>query len=222
MIIPALLTTNERIAQERIALAEQMSGWLHIDFLDNSLYPFASLSLEQLSHLDFGTLSLEAHCMTDTPLDLAQSDLPLSRLIVHYELPNWQSDYETLVAQGIDTWVAIGPSTAIENIDLPEDISGIVVMGVVPGQTGQSLLPVTMDRVETIKDYYPDIPLTVDGGITGDTIRDFVALGVDNLVISSALFNQSNPVEAYEKYAALADPVYGKGMRSAEFRSQNG
>lgn len=209
MIIPAILTTNARIAKERIALAHQMGGWLHLDILDNSLYKFESLSLEEVSSLEFGNLLLEVHCMTDDPIKIAQSSLPVERLVFHYETPKREAVYNKLSDQDLDVWYAVDPGTPIRSLELPSDIAGVVVMGVEPGQTGQEFIQATYERIEELKEYHPDIPVTVDGGVSKENIRLLIAHGVDNLVIGSAIFQQHEPVKAYHEYVKLSDPIGG-------------
>jgi ribulose-phosphate 3-epimerase len=215
MILPALLTANERIAQERIAFAQHMSGWLHVDILDNTLYKFESLRLADLEKLSFGELSLEVHCMTDDPIAIVESSLSVDRVIIHVELPNWSDAYDVLVSRAVNTWLAISPSTNIADLDLPDDLSGLVVMGVIPGQSGQTFLPETFERIHQLKDYRPDIPVTVDGGVTGENIRELLASGADNVVMGNAIFNQPDPVAAYERYVAKMDPLGGLDDREA-------
>ncbi len=208
MIIPALLTTNPRIAAERIQLAQSMSGWLHIDMLDNSLYDFTSLSVEALKECDFGNLELEIHAMVDDPVAIAQAELPISRLIMHYETPDWEEKYYALLDLGINAWLAVDPETKIDRLALPDDVGGVVVMGVTPGQTGQDLLPETYDRLDLIKDFWPDMPVAIDGGVRQDNLRRLVAHGADNLIMGSGLFETPNPVEMYQRLVEMADPLH--------------
>jgi ribulose-phosphate 3-epimerase len=214
MIIPALLTTEPRIAQERLNVAQHMSGWVHIDLLDKTLYDFDSLSLAELEQLDFGTVQLELHAMVNDPISVLDHDLPLGRVIIHYEISTRDHTYMTLVNKGVDTWIALDPSTPIDGLTLPDDLSGLLIMGVVPGQSGQSLLEATYQRLDQLKDAYPDIPLTVDGGVNQHTIRTLIAHGADNVVMGSALFQQPNPVEAYTRYVTLSDPPHGAAVPS--------
>ncbi len=209
MIIPAILTLNKRIAKERIDLAKQMSGWIHLDFLDHTLYLFESLQPEDYADIDFGDLQIEAHCMTDAPQKLLKSDLPIERLIVHYELNDWKTVYNACIEADRDCFLAIAPETKIEDLDLPTDLAGVVIMGVEPGQTGQPFIEATYERVEQFKDRYPDIAVTVDGGVGTDTLRLLVAHGADHLVMGSAIWHHTNPVAAYEKFVKLADPLGG-------------
>lgn len=209
MIIPSLLTLNKRIAKERIDLAKQMSGWIHIDFLDHTLYLFESLQPEDYANIDFGDLMIEAHCMTTKPEALLASSLPIERILLHHELKGWRASYESIVKQDREAWLVIAPQTPIETLDLPPDLIGVVMMGVEPGQTGQPFIAETFERVEKIKDRYPDVAVTVDGGVGKDNLRLLIAHGADNFVMGNAIFHQTNPVEAYTRYVAIADPLAG-------------
>jgi ribulose-phosphate 3-epimerase len=207
MIIPALLTTQSRIAEERIRLAQSMSGWLHIDFLDQTLYPFTSLAPEAFADFDFGNVLIEAHAMTTTPTQLLEYNLPIERILLHYELPNWRKGYDAILAAEREAWLVIDATTDMNNLDLPPDLMGVVIMGVLAGQSGQPFRPQTYERVERFKDRYPDIAVTVDGGVSLDTTRLLIAHGADNLVAGSAIFGQVNPVAAYDQLVMLADPL---------------
>jgi ribulose-phosphate 3-epimerase len=211
MIIPALLTSDIKVAQDRIDLAQRMSGWIHIDVLDGSLYPYESLSMTALSTLSWQGLQLEVHCMTDDPMSIVESGLAVDRLILHYELPNWQSFYEPLLEEGCNVWLAVAPDTDIEGLHLPADVSGVVFMGVIPGKTGQQLRSDTFDRLDMFRELYPEMPLIIDGGVTAETIRSFLAYGADSFVAGSAIFNAHEPVEAYNELVAMSDLLYTGG-----------
>jgi ribulose-phosphate 3-epimerase len=207
MLIPALITDNKRIAEERIRLAREMSGWLHIDVLDKSIYPYKSLSIPEMESLDFGDLQLEFHAMTNTPLDLADSELPIDRLIMHVEIPRWEECYADLVHRDVNVWLAIAPETDFSTLELPEDVNGILLMGVIPGQGGQAFLEETYDRLDYLLDSYPSLPITIDGGVNEENLRTLLAYGVENFVSGSFIFSQKDPIFTYKKLERLADPL---------------
>lgn len=209
VIIPSILTLNRRTAARRIELAKQMGGWIHIDFLDHSLYLFESLAAKDLSDVDLGDSAVEAHAMTNSPKTLLDFGLPIERIVIHVEMNNWQKVYTNLAAGSIEPWLAIAPATKIKTLDLPRDLGGIVVMGVEPGQTGQPFLPATAEKIAQLKDRYPDLTVSVDGGVGAANIRLLVAHGADNLILGSAIFDQTDPVAAYHRYERLADPLGG-------------
>lgn len=209
MIIPALITDNKRIAEERIRLAREMSGWLHIDILDQTLYPYTSLSLKEIESLDFADLQLEFHAMSAHPETLADTELSIDRLIMHVEVPRWQEVYANLVSRDVNVWLAIAPETDIATLELPEDVNGVLLMGVIPGQGGQLFLEETYDRLDHLLESYPNLPISIDGGINTENVRTLLAYGVENFVAGSALFSQKDPVFAYKKLERLADPLVG-------------
>lgn len=211
MVIPALLTNDIKVAESRIELAQRMSGWIHLDVLDGSLYPSESLRLSQLAGLSWGGLQLEVHCMTDDPMAIVESGLPIDRIILHYDLPNWQSFYEPLIEGGHNVWLALAPDADIEALHLPIDLSGVVFMGVIPGKTGQHLRSDTFDRLDAFRELYPEMPLSIDGGVTSETIRSFLAYGSDSFIAGSAIFNAPDPLEAYNELEIMSDLLYAGG-----------
>lgn len=207
MILPALLTSELEVAKERLALARAMDGWLHLDLLDHSLYPFTSLPLEELALLDFGSLALELHCMIENPRPAATSPLAFRRLVIHHEVADWETIYDDLTSRGINTWLAIDPTTSIDGLKLPKDLSGLLVMGIMPGQSGQTFQRATYDRLDLLKERYPDLALSVDGGVDEDNLRQIIAHGADHLVLGSAIFEAPDPTAAYHHYLRLSDPL---------------
>lgn len=203
MIIPSILTLDNQVAKERIELAKQMSGWVHLDFLDYSLYPFESLAPDFYNKIDFSDLLIEAHCMTDSPLKTLA--LPIKRILIHIEMKDWQTVYQSAIRQNVEAWLVFDPSTDF-TVRLPIDLIGAVIMGVKPGQTGQSLIESTFERVEQFKNQYPNIAVTIDGGVGPSNLRSLVAHGADNLVMGNAIFHDSAPVEAYHRYVKMCDP----------------
>lgn len=207
MILPALLTSEREVAKERLALARAMGGWLHIDLLDCSLYPFTSLPLEELGRLDFGSLALELHCMIENPRPVATGPLAFQRLVIHHEVADWEAIYHDFTSRGINTWLAVDPETPVEGLELPADLGGLLVMGIMPGQSGLPFQRATYDRLDLLKERYPDLALSVDGGVDEDNLRQIIAHGADHLVMGSAIFEAPDPPAAYHRYLHLSDPL---------------
>src|SRR5687768_13384515 len=113
MIIPALLTDNLRVAKERLDSASSMTPQMHIDLIDNTLIQAPpTLTLADLQTIAFAQTELDIHCMVSDPLQYLVDDLPIERLIIHYELPNWMHTYDTLLSRGYDVWLAVSPETS--------------------------------------------------------------------------------------------------------------
>ncbi|MCX5925369.1 MAG: ribulose-phosphate 3-epimerase [Candidatus Dependentiae bacterium] len=90
-------------------------------------------------------------------------------------------------------------------------IDHVLMMGVVPGFSGQPFLPSTYDRVAQLSSYCSDnnltITLAVDGGVTRDNCVKLLALGVQHFAIASALFDAPDPVVALQEFQALISGV---------------
>lgn len=209
MIIPAILTDNPRIAQERATLASQMTNRLHIDLVDETLYPGRSLPAVELARLVIPQTDIEVHLMVRDPLKYLVDDFPIDRAIIHVELPNWRSIYGEIQNRGIDPWLAVSPETTIRDLDLPTDLVGLLLMGVEPGRSGQDLLPDTGDRIREIKGYWPDLAVTVDGGVQEANIHSLAIDGADNFVSTSALFSTRDPIASYQRLTEVGEIITG-------------
>lgn len=206
MIIPALLTDNPRIAQERITLASSMSPRLHLDLLDDTLFPGKSLTPAELNELIVPQTEIDLHCMVTDPLKYLDSDLPIDSVAIHLELPNWQDIYDELLKRGIDPWLVISPGTDINTLILPEDLANVLLMGVEPGSSGQAMLPDTAERIHAIKDDYANVLVTVDGGVQYNNISEIILAGADNVITASAVFSTTDPVTAYRQLLEASEP----------------
>ena len=75
-------------------------------------------------------------------------------------------------------------------------------MTVEPGLGGQKLIPETIGKVKTLKEYINknniDIDIEVDGGINSETIEMAKEAGANIFVAGSAIVNKTNYEEAIE------------------------
>ena len=84
----------------------------------------------------------------------------------------------------------------------------VLVMSVEPGYAGQEFLPETWDRLRTLIGYRETSGLSfrigVDGGIKPHNVVELVRMGVDDLVVASAIFDQDDAAEALKELTLLA------------------
>lgn len=114
-------------------------------------------------------------------------DLDLLLADIRSEFPKQDSDsaftIEIGLAQNIDTPIeSIFPY--LDRIDF------VQCMGIVEiGKQGNPLSPKVLQKIETLKAHAPETVISVDGGVSFETIKSVVISGVDRLVIGSAIFN---------------------------------
>ena len=90
-------------------------------------------------------------------------------------------------------------------------IDYILVMSVEPGFGGQTFEMGVLEKIEDVKkllhEMDMDIPIAVDGGINEENAQYLKQLGVDIIIVGSALFAQKDLAKAVEKLKA-APPLF--------------
>ncbi len=79
----------------------------------------------------------------------------------------------------------------------------VLCMSIHPGYSGQSFMPESLGRIETLASLV-DVPIQVDGGVGEDNIAALREAGASLFVAGSAVFSASDPAEAYTRLAAFA------------------
>lgn len=205
-IIPAILAQDEETFRARLKTAEALAPCVQIDVLDNTLYPFGSwCDLAELKALDIKA-ELELHLMVSNPkrwLD-GLRDLPaVKRAIWHIEA---RVDHAELILLcqdlGIQTGLAIAPRTPLDEIEpFAEMVDEILVLGVEPGKSGQTLEPETVKRAKALSLSYPNAAIGFDGGVTRENIGQLREAGVTRFCAASAIFGADDPRGAYDDLA---------------------
>jgi ribulose-phosphate 3-epimerase len=83
-----------------------------------------------------------------------------------------------------------------------------LIMTVVPGFGGQSLIPETLDKVRTVRRYAESMGLKldieVDGGLKAENVHLATEAGANVIVAGSAIFNSKRPREVMTAMRASA------------------
>ena len=65
-------------------------------------------------------------------------------------------------------------------------------MTVNPGFGGQKLIPEVIEKITQVRQYYPQLDLCVDGGVTTENIAALAHAGANQFVAGSAIFTSKN------------------------------
>ena len=104
---------------------------------------------------------------------------------------------QTIRQAGAKAGVAINPATPISVLDyIMEDIDNVLIMGINPGCTMQSLIPSTLGKVRDVraKINAAKLPITieVDGGMDPGSCLPYIQAGVDIIVLGRSFFNSAD------------------------------
>ena len=197
--------------QNIIEYAKQMQGiadFLHCDVMNTNFVQKNNFDYSLINSINRNSaIMLDVHLMVDEPVD----DIPkyiqagANILTVHYEAFD---DKELLVnslkfIQENNTLAGISlkPSTPFKEIrSFVFNCDVVLVMGVEPGASGQSLIEETFDKVREIAKFRQDnnlrFKIEFDGGVNPQTAKKLIECGVDILVSGSYVYKSENRAKA--------------------------
>lgn len=188
-------------------------NYFHIDVMDGKFVQKNNLSLMKdyaltISHIS--NLGLDVHLMVENVEEVADEYLMLEPEILTFHIEATKNEERTkniielIKNSGTRVGIAISPETSIEDIKpYLNSIHMVLVMTVVPGKGGQKLIPETLEKVKSLKQYITenniDIDIEVDGGINDITAEQAILSGANILVAGNYLVSAENISEAVKK-----------------------
>lgn len=104
---------------------------------------------------------------------------------------------KSIQKSGFKSGISLEPNTSIDNLTdnilLSTDL--ILIMSVSSGKGGQDYIQKITEKIEKVgelKKFYPNIKLSVDGGIKKETINYPIMAGADFVVIGSAITKEQD------------------------------
>lgn len=197
--------------QNIIEYAKQMQGvadFLHCDIMNENFVQKNNYDYNLVKNINRNSLiMLDVHLMVNEPgEDIPKYiDAGANVLTVHYEA---FEDKETLVSaleyikeNHTLAGLSLKPSTPFKDIrSFVFNCDVVLVMGVEPGASGQTLIPEIYDKIKEINKFREDnnlrFKIEFDGGVNADNAKKLIDCGVDILVSGSYVFNSKNRAEA--------------------------
>lgn len=176
---------------------------------------------EMLPHLDRLTYEIDLMCTNAEVMAEAWLALGATRLTFHAEST---TDIGRLLASacrryGAGDGFASGLVSFGVAINLASDLALIEpclgeveyvqFMGIAQiGRQGQPFDRRVFEKIRVFRSRHSQIPVQVDGGVSLESAKKLVALGVSNLVVGSALLKAHDPDSVFAAFEALQTP-YG-------------
>jgi ribulose-phosphate 3-epimerase len=195
-VIPGIGITEKTIAEvrQKVADVSQFVSWVQIDFSDGTLIPNKTVTdMGELKSLiaDFPNLSFEAHLMVNNPEKYVR-DLSLAgfkRLVAHVEANDIRLFLDEAEYESVEVGVALDGPTEFDQIEpLLDHADFILIMTVEMGESGRPFLPETVEKIKTIHENLPDLPIEVDGGMNEQTAKLVKDSGATRIVTTSYIF----------------------------------
>lgn len=191
---------NKDILVKAVKDAEDAgANFIHFDVMDGKFVERKTFNHELINFVQEHTnLMLDVHLMVSNPEAVIDNYIKLGVDIItfHYEATkDAKALLKRIKDKNILAGIAINPKTPAYKI---KDLiaSGLVdvvnVMGVEPGNYGQSFIPGSAEKVAEIHEYNRNVYIEIDGGVNIKNAKLLRKVGANILVSSSTLYNSKN------------------------------
>lgn len=202
VITPTITTNDPHEYREQMELIASYADGVHVDFSDGEFAPSKLLPLDQAWRHD--DLITHIHMMVDDPLSMLKDieDFGADLVILHAESQNLKQVLEALVENGTRTGIAMLPDTTVselQDLEVDDLFEHILVFGGKLGSQGGEADLSLLERVEKLKELYPDVEISWDGGVNDKNAKKLVKAGVDILNVGGFLHRSKDPESAYVK-----------------------
>ena len=209
-IIPAILAKDEKEFRRKIDSVKDICDTVQIDVMDGTFA--GNVTFSDASRVDNRVVPMpfEVHLMVADPLSQLEgwSLAGAERAIIHAETVDDIPEALRMIRSfGMEPGLTFNPDTPLEDIlDAVPHAAFVQVMGVTPGDMGRPFHPDAIEKVRELRERFPDMVISVDGGVTVGIARQLVDAGADRLVAGSAIFHSGSPAKALEDLQLDANP----------------
>jgi ribulose-phosphate 3-epimerase len=219
-IIPAILPSDFNELVEKISRVKGLTKSVQVDICDGRFVPnmtwpyehndgiFAKIISQEEGLPAWENIDYEFDLMVDfkDPQDIEKWLLAgAARIILHAEsegdiskiLENLNGRAEAGLALNLDT-----PISTIKSYE--EAIRFVQLMGIERiGFQGQSFDLRVIEKIKEVKATYPQLPISIDGGVSLDNAEELIEAGASRLVVGSAIFGSENVVDTIREFQSL-------------------
>ncbi len=227
-IVPAILATTATDIAQKILISKDITTDVQIDIVDGSFaspatWPFSegtllsSVVLPPFPHSD--DINIELDLMVDDPERSLSAWMSLGarRILFHLEstlhmkeiLETLKRDYgyeKGFMTSSLSVGIAVNIETRMELLEpYLDSVDYVQFMGIKRiGVQGQPFAKEVLAKIDIFRKKHPDVPIQVDGAVSLETAPALLALGVQRLIVGSALFSSMNIAQTYTQFTALA------------------
>lgn len=217
-VLPAIIPESlEHLERELGRLRGGNITWVQVDFcdgrfVDSRSWPFGKdghgfqeIVAEEQGLPFWDDFVFEADLMVREPARVMGDFLAagFSRIVIHLGSGDEANINEALLQARdymTEVVIAVGREHTPKDIErLVADIAGVQIMGIDHiGRQGEPFDTQAIAQVSLFRDAFPELPISVDGGVNTGNARALYKAGATRLVAGSAILGTRDPLGAYE------------------------
>jgi len=207
-IFPSLMAGDLLNMQKEIEILDPYCDGYHIDIMDDHFVPNITWGIDFIDAVNRATSKpLWVQLMVeDTTRWVDKIFLNANSILsIHIESSKEiRSLIDAIKKKNIIPSVAINPKTPVARIfPLLDVLHHVLIMSVEPGFSGQPFLPDVVKKVDSLVSFCDNggikCAIGMDGGIKENNIGMLAQKGVEDFVVGSGVFNNSDPVGALKE-----------------------
>lgn len=189
------------------------TDYFHIDVMDGKFVENNThdMMLEYCEYLNSITnVPLDVHLMVEDVKKYVKSYLVFEPNVITFHLETAKDIEQAkewisfIKENNCKVGISIKPNTPVEELyEILPYVHMVLIMTVEPGKGGQKLIPETIEKIKTLKDYIGknglEIDIEADGGINENNASELVEAGCDIIVAGSAVVGSKDYAQAIQK-----------------------
>lgn len=190
---------------------------LHVDIMDGHFVPNLSMGPAVVAALRQALgdeVDLHVHLMITDPGRYAPAFIKAgaNTVLIHIEADgDIPAALQSIRDQGVRAGITINPETpasAIQDLVVADAVDEVLCMTVHPGFGGQSFIESVLPKMQEIRRWAPQLPISVDGGIDQQSAPRSAAAGANVLLAGTSLFAASDMTAAISTMRAACSAAY--------------
>lgn len=224
-IIPAILPKDFAELVDKVEKVNSLVQTVQVDICDGHFVPsftwpykkhddsFEKMLSEEEGLPFWQNLDYEFDLMIDKPEEKVEDFVQIGakRIIIHAEAKGSVAGAIEALKGRVEVGLALNIDTPIESISkivgttkLTDSIQLIQLMGIDKiGYQGQKFDDKVIEKIKEVRKFFPDLPISIDGGVSLETASDLIAAGANRLIVGSAIFDSENIVDTIHKFRLL-------------------
>jgi ribulose-phosphate 3-epimerase len=191
-----------------------------MDIMDGHFVPYFAFGPDAVQRVRRATrLPIEVHLMIQQPDRYARTFLEAGADTIIAHMEAYHDPKRTLKMirdMGGRCGLAINPLTLVENVfSLLKTVDQLLCMTVNPGFLGQPFIIEVLEKVRVAQAYrdkhHLNYEISVDGGVTDETVGPSVTAGAGQVVVAGPLVGQADMAAAAKLFRARANEVGAGG-----------